>query len=110
VVPKPVVAAADVPRTAKPAEVVAVSVASKGTRGRRAQRRAAKLAEKVAAEEAALAARQARLRRRSEKAMGVGEELGDAEQELNKREKEHVDWVQHLISLPNDPTLTTRNK
>jgi hypothetical protein len=29
---------------------------------------------------------------------------------MGKREREHVDWVQHLISLPDDPTLVSRQK
>ena len=78
------------PRTARPAEVVAVEALPKG---RRARRRAAKLAaERAAAEE--------RLMRQIEREATT----------MNKREREHVDWVKHLVSLPNDPTLTTRQK
>ena len=29
---------------------------------------------------------------------------------LGKREREHVDWVKHLVSIPPDPTLLTRDK
>lgn len=29
---------------------------------------------------------------------------------LGKREREHVDWVKHLVSIPPDPTLLTREK
>jgi len=31
-------------------------------------------------------------------------------QRLGKREREHVDWVKHLVSIPPDPTLLTREK
>jgi hypothetical protein len=61
--------------------------------GRRARRRAAKLAAARAQEEARLA-KQIAL---EEKAMG-------------KREREHVDWVKHLTSIPDDPTLVSRKK
>ena len=62
-------------------------------KGRRANRRAAKLAaERAAADE--------RLTRQIEREAIT----------MNKREREHVDWVKHLVSLPNDPTLTTRQK
>jgi hypothetical protein len=99
-----VVAAKSVPRTAKPAEVVAAelsppSPAAEPTvqrTSRRAKRRAAREAERVAAEQAAIAAREARLDRRAPA--------------LDKREREHVDWVKHLVSLPNDPTLASREK
>jgi hypothetical protein len=29
---------------------------------------------------------------------------------MGKREREHVDWVQRLVNMPADPTLTTREK
>jgi hypothetical protein len=63
-------------------------------KGRRARKRAAKLAAERAEEQARLE----KLRERDAKVLA------------GKREREHVDWVQHLISLPNDPTLTTRQK
>jgi hypothetical protein len=101
--PQPVAAAESVvPRTAKPAQVVAVEASQPSVApavqptGRRAKRRAAREAERVAAEQTAIAARDARRDRRAPA--------------LDKRELEHVDWVQHLISLPNDPTLTSRDK
>ncbi len=93
----------DMPRTTRPAEVVAVaatqpslgatSAAAPEPKGRRARRRAARLA----AERAEIQARLDRQMERDAKAMG-------------KREREHVDWVKHLVSLPDDPTLTTRRK
>jgi hypothetical protein len=88
------------PRTARPAQVVAVqaskpSSAAESTvkMGRRAKRRAARLAAERAAEEERLA----RQREREEKTMG-------------RREREHVEWFQRLSALPDDPTLTTRKK
>jgi hypothetical protein len=104
VAPEPVAAVGSVPRTARPAEVVAVQSSGKSPatgsgpepKGRLARRRAAKLAERRAAAEAAAAAREERLSRRAK--------------ELDKREKEHVDWVQNLVNLPADPTLTTRQR
>lgn len=36
--------------------------------------------------------------------------LPDPGKRLRKREREHVDWVKHLVSIPPDPTLLTREK
>jgi hypothetical protein len=90
----------DLPRTSRPAEVVAVEAtrpspaAEPGEiRGRRARRRAAKLAR----ERAEWEAREAKLREEDARTMG-------------KREREHVDWVERLVSLPDDPSLITRQK
>jgi hypothetical protein len=88
------------PRTVRPAEVVAVKATKPSPaaepappKGRRARRRAAKLAAIRAEEEARLA----KQRERDAKAM-------------DSREREHVEWLQRLSSLPDDPTLVTRKK
>lgn len=88
----------DLPRTARPAEVVAVQPSSRLAdvelpRGWRARRRAAKLAAERAAQEERLARQRER----------------DAES-LGKREREHVAWVERLVSMPADPTLESRQK
>jgi hypothetical protein len=88
------------PRTTRPAEVVAVQATKPSPaaepalpKGRRARRRALKLAAIRAEEEARLA----KQRERDAKAMG-------------SREREHVEWLQRLSTLPDDPTLVTRKK
>lgn len=88
------------PRTVRPAEVVAVAPSKPSAAaepamptGRRAKRRAAKLAAERAEEEERLA----RQRERDAKTMG-------------SREREHVEWLQRLSALPDDPTLVTRKK
>jgi hypothetical protein len=88
------------PRTARPAEVVAVRSSRQTPReepdrplSRRERRRAAK----IAAEQAEEQARMERQMERDAKTMG-------------KREREHVDWVKELVNVPVDPTLTTRQK
>jgi hypothetical protein len=90
-------ATADLPRTARPAEVVHTSRSSPEPsdlpKGRRARKRAAKLA----AERAELEERLERQRERDSQSMG-------------KREREHVAWVQRLVNMPTDPTLETRKK
>jgi hypothetical protein len=52
---------------------------------------------KLAAELAEQEARLARQRERDAQTMG-------------KREREHVAWVQRLVSMPTDPTLENREK
>jgi hypothetical protein len=37
-------------------------------------------------------------------------ERGKNSTELRKHEREHVDWVHHLLSVPHSPELTTRKK
>jgi len=88
------------PRTTRPVEVVAVEASRPAPdggaptpKGRLARRRAAKRAAERAEAEA-------QLRRLMEREATT----------MNKREREHVDWVKHLVSLPDDPTLTTRQK
>jgi len=88
------------PRTARPAEVVAVSSSRQAPAAeperpmtRRERRRAAKLAAEQAEE-------RARLERQLER---------DAEK-MGQGEREHVDWVKELVNVPVDPTLTTRRK
>jgi hypothetical protein len=96
----PAVAEGGLPRTARPAEVVAVRSSRKSTPSeperalsRRERRRAAKLAAEQAEE-------QARLERQLER---------DAKT-MGRREQEHVDWVKDLVNVPVDPTLTSRQK
>jgi hypothetical protein len=102
--PEPVrteqVSEARLPRTIRPAEVVAVQATKPSPaaepalpKGRRARRRAQKLAAIRAEEEARLA----KQRERDAKTMG-------------SREREHVEWLQRLSNLPDDPTLVTRKK
>ncbi len=89
---KPAPAPAKPSTTAAPAQ--SAPAADTGMpKGRRARRRAAKIAAMVAEEQA----RRAKQLELDEKTMG-------------KREREHVDWVKHLTSIPADPTLTTRQK
>jgi hypothetical protein len=83
----------DLPRTARPAEVVAVHTSRTPTpadlpKGRRARRRA----EKLAAERAEQEERLARQRERDAASMG-------------KREREHIAWVKRLTDMPADPSL-----
>jgi hypothetical protein len=88
------------PRTARPAQVVAVEPSRPSPdaeperpMSRRERRRAAKLAA-ARAEEAARRAKQ----------------MAEEEKSIGKREREHIDWVKHLTSVPVDPTLLTRQK
>jgi hypothetical protein len=62
-------------------------------KGRLARRRAERLAAERAEQQARLAA-----------------QLERDETTMGKREREHVAWVQRLVEMPADPTLTTRDK
>jgi hypothetical protein len=102
--PEPVTASSssevNLPRTTRPAQVVAVKPSRPSPdaepalpKGRRARRRAAKLAAERAEQEERIARQRER----------------DA-QSLGKREREHIAWLENLTSMPADPTLTTRKK
>ena len=88
------------PRTARPAQVVAVEPSRPSAdaeperpMSRRERRRAAKLAAA-----------------RAEEAARLAKQMAEEEKSIDKREREHIDWVKHLTSVPVDPTLLTRQK
>jgi protein subunit release factor B len=47
---------------------------------------------------------------RAEEAARLAKQMAEEEKSIDKREREHIDWVKHLTSVPVDPTLLTRQK